>query len=70
MLAHRIAETQPFIDGNKRTALIAMLTFLEINGYRVEATDRELADWILGFSRGATPQETAEAIRPRLIEHQ
>lgn len=68
VLAHGIAETQSFIDGNKRTALIAMLTFLEINGYRIEATDRELADWILGFSRGATPEDTVEAIRPRLVE--
>ena len=33
VLAHGIAETQPFVDGNKRTALVAMLTFLELNGY-------------------------------------
>jgi hypothetical protein len=39
VLAHGIAEGQPLIDGNKRTALIAMLTFLEINGVRIEATD-------------------------------
>ena len=66
VLAHGIAETQPFVDGNKRAALVAMLTFLEINGYRVNATDRELVDWIIGFSRGGTPQEIAEAIRSRL----
>ena len=28
VLAHGIAETQPFANGNKRTALVAMLTFL------------------------------------------
>jgi hypothetical protein len=44
-----------------------MLTFLEINGFRVRATDPELAEWIIGFSRGATPQEIAELIRPRLM---
>jgi death-on-curing protein len=66
VLAHGIAETQLFVDGNKWAALVAMLTFLEINGYRVNATDRELADWIIGFSRGGTPQEIAEAIRSRL----
>jgi prophage maintenance system killer protein len=33
-----------FIDGNKRTAPIAMLTFLEINSFRVEASECELAD--------------------------
>ena len=65
MLAHGIAETQPFIDGNKRVALIAMLTFLEINGRRLVAADRELADWIIDFSRGASPQQIAERIRSR-----
>jgi prophage maintenance system killer protein len=44
-----------------------MLTFLEINGYRVRANDRELADWIIGFSRGITPQDVADVVRPRLI---
>ncbi len=29
VLAHGIAESQTFIDGNKRLALVAMLTFLE-----------------------------------------
>ena len=43
-----------------------MLTFLEINGYRVGATDRELADWIIRFSRGGTPESVSDAIRERL----
>lgn len=30
--AFHIAENQPFVDGNKRTALAAALVFLEING--------------------------------------
>ncbi len=66
VLAHGIAETQPFIDGNKRTALIAMLTFLEINGLRVQASDPELADWIISLSTGTTPPELAALIRSRL----
>ncbi|MGN6373184.1 MAG: type II toxin-antitoxin system death-on-curing family toxin [Solirubrobacteraceae bacterium] len=62
VLAHGIAEGQQFIDGNKRTALIAMLAFLEINGWGLEASDPELADWILSFSRGATPEDVAELV--------
>lgn len=62
VLAHGIAEGQQFIDGNKRTALIAMLTFLEINGWRVEASDPELAEWILSFSAGATPETVAHLL--------
>jgi death-on-curing protein len=33
--AFHIAESQPFLDGNKRTGLGAALVFLRINGYRV-----------------------------------
>jgi death-on-curing protein len=62
-LAHGIAESQTFIDGNKRLALIAMLTFLELNGLRVEAPDPALAAWILGLSAGTTPEGLAELIR-------
>ncbi len=67
-LAHGIAESQAFIDGNKRLALVSMLTFLEVNGFEVNATDPELADWIIGLSAGTTPEELAELIRPRLRE--
>ncbi len=63
VLAHGIAEGQQFIDGNKRTALVVMLTFLEINGWRVEASDPELADWILSFSAGATPETVSMLLR-------
>jgi death-on-curing family protein len=39
VLAHGIAEGQPFLDGNKRLALVSLLTFLEVSGYRINATD-------------------------------
>ncbi len=66
-LAHGIAKGQQFIDGNKRTALVAMLTFLEINGLSVNASDPELADWIISFSAGATPEDVAKLIRSASI---
>ena len=62
-MAHGIAESQSFIDANKRLALVAMLTFLELNGYRVEASDPDLAGWILSFSSGTTPQQLAPSVR-------
>ncbi len=66
MLTHGIAEGQQFIDGNKRTALVVMLTFLEINGWRIGASDPALADWILSFSSGATPEAVATLLRPAM----
>ena len=53
-------------DGNKRTALVVMLTFLEINGWRAEASDPELAAWIPSFSAGATPGAVATLLRPAM----
>ena len=67
VLAHGIAESQPSLDGNKRLALASMLTFLEANGYRVDATDPEFADWIIRLSAGLTPEQLAQAVRARLV---
>ena len=33
--AFHIAENQPFLDGNKRTALVSALVFLDINGFEI-----------------------------------
>ncbi len=33
--AFHIAENQPFLDGNKRTAVLAAVVFLELNGFVV-----------------------------------
>lgn len=38
-----IAEAQAFVDGNKRAAAAAMLTFLEINGHTLDQDDDEIA---------------------------
>lgn len=67
VLAHGIAEGQPLLDGNKRLALVAMLTFLEANGYHVDATDPELANWIIAFSGNLTPESLADRLRKQLV---
>jgi death on curing protein len=63
VLAHGVAESQAFIDANKRLALVCMLTFLEVNGFRVEASDPELAEWMLAFAAGKSPEEIAPKVR-------
>jgi death on curing protein len=62
-LAQGIAESQSFLDGNKRLALVAMLTFLEVNGYSVPVSDRELAEWIIGLSAEMSAEDLASRIR-------
>lgn len=42
LLLSGIAETQPFIDGNKRLALVVALTFLELNGLVVDLSEDDL----------------------------
>jgi hypothetical protein len=44
-----------------------MLTSLEANGYMINATDPELADWIIELSGDLTPDQLAERIGHRLI---
>ena len=49
-----IAMNHPFFDGNKRTALASLLTFLFINGYEFdELYDEELADKTLDLINGS-----------------
>lgn len=67
VLAHGIAESQVFIDGNKRTAWAALRTFLNVNGYDVTASQAERAEWILELSSGGTAEGLAAHIRGALI---
>lgn len=46
--AYAIIQSHPFIDGNKRTGLLVMLVFLDLNGVKLRFTQEELID--LGFS--------------------
>jgi death on curing protein len=48
--AFHIAENQPFLDGNKRTALVSALVFLDINGYVVLDEDMKLYDAMIAIA--------------------
>ena len=37
--AFGVARNHPFVDGNKRTALVAAFTFLELNGWAVQVEE-------------------------------
>lgn len=49
--AFHLAENQPFIDGNKRTAITTALYFLELNGVSTSAlSNAELYDAMIGIA--------------------
>ncbi len=48
--AFHIAENQPFIDGNKRTGLLAAIIFLDINGISIDFPDDRLYQAMIDIS--------------------
>lgn len=49
---HGICRNHPFLDGNKRTAVAAALTFLEMNGIEVDADEDAFYDLVIGAAEG------------------
>jgi death on curing protein len=52
-----IARNHPFIDGNKRTAYVAMEAFLALNGLRFLATDADAVIKTLEMAAGDVTDE-------------
>lgn len=48
--AYHLAESQAFVDGNKRTALDVALTFLAINGFEISTERIELYDAMIAIA--------------------
>lgn len=72
MLAVGISQNQPFLDGNKRTAYVAMVTFLDRNGWAVDAAPLEVAKHLIAVAeRDGSLEEATDAfaawLRERLI---
>jgi death-on-curing protein len=64
--AFHIAENQPFLDGNKRTALNAALVFLDINGWLVLDPGECLFDAMIAISSRALDKYGLAAILRKL----
>ena len=47
-----IVRNHPFIDGNKRTGFIVGALFLEMNGYRLIASEVDATQAVLGLDAG------------------
>ena len=65
--AYGIARDHPFVDGNKRTALVAARTFLIVNGVDLDATQDEKYLTFLELAEGTlAEEELADWIRKRM----
>lgn len=47
-----ICRNHPFVDGNKRAAAAAALTFLRMNGISIRASEDEFYDLVIGVAEG------------------
>ena len=52
-----LVSNHAFLDGNKRIGMYAMLTFLEVNGIRVECTDEDIVRAGLSLADGSMDYE-------------
>jgi death-on-curing protein len=48
--AFHIAQNQPFVDGNKRTGLLAALVFLDLNGLQIADPKGRLYDAMISIA--------------------
>ena len=66
-LLHGLARTQPFFDGNKRTAWVCCTTYLELHEHVISptVTDQDVVDFVMEIAVGGM---TVDAIALQLIE--
>ena len=56
-----LAWNHPFIDGNKRTALLAMRAFLFLNGHQLTPDEIETVTVVEGLAAGTVDEASVES---------
>jgi death-on-curing protein len=54
--AFGLVKNHPFLDGNKRAGFVVAVTFLQINGWRLEATEVDATLRTLALAAGETSE--------------
>ena len=54
-----LARNHAFLDGNKRTAIVACGVFLLRNGYEIETTNARLYEFVLAIAAGEIDEDGA-----------
>lgn len=52
-IGYNLISNHAFVDGNKRIGMLVMLTFLEVNGVHIQASDDDIVQIGLGVASGA-----------------
>jgi death-on-curing protein len=66
--AFHIAENQPFLDGNKRTAILCAVVFLELNGFVVVEPPSAFYDAIIAIAERRLDKAGLAALLERLAQ--
>ena len=56
-LGHSLITNHAFVDGNKRIGMYIMLSFLELNGIRIDASNEDVAKLGLAVADGSADKE-------------
>ena len=63
-----IVGNHPYVDGNKRTGFLAAALFLQLNGYRFQATESDVVERTLALASGSIgADEYAEWLRANSV---
>jgi death-on-curing protein len=70
-LLHSLVMNHAFVDGNKRTAVLATLVFLDLNGYLIRWDQHEALSFVLRLAEHQIEFSDAVAfLRDRMHRHQ
>lgn len=68
--AFHIAESQAFVDGNKRVAVITAVTFLKLNGYEIPDNSMELYNAMIKIANKEMSKEDLANLFRMLIKRE
>ena len=64
-----IMQNHPFVDGNKRTGMVAAFTFLRFNGFELDAAEDALESMVLSVASGECDKPEVTAFLRRHTRH-
>ena len=59
--AFGIVKNHPFVDGNKRTALVIAFAFLDVNGIEINASEEDAYRMFMDLASGRVSEEELDA---------